>query len=608
MDLSSRFPRLTETFDVDLRSLALLRATLGAVLLFSLLSSLGDAAVWWSDAGVLPRAALVADPTPFRFSLHLANGQPWFIAALLTVQLLLALMFTLGSHTRTAGALSFLLWVSLLNRNPMLDGTGELLMACLLFWSMFLPMSARWSIDAALASEPPPQALIHRSPAAAMLLLQVLIVYLCTALLQTGSVWSTHQALTQLLSLDHQVTALGAWMSQWHTFNSLLSQAIGVAQLLAPLLILLSGLHRGLRLAGILALALLQFGAIVCLQLGMLPWLALFALAVFVEGWIWDAMQQRHLRKNPGPLTVYYDKDCRFCETMCLLMREFLILPQANILPAQDSARARTLMEANNSWVVIDADEQAYLKWAAFTILLRRSPLLGWLWPLAKWSALDAPGDRLYAFVVRQRARIAGLSLPLLPPRSIRWDNGILRQRLALAAGVLMLGGALTTFGALPSAIAAVLNPALSMLHLEQEWTLFAPSPPEVSGWLVVSGRRADGREVDVLHPEREAPSFEPPPASDLAAPDLRWRTYHDRLRDPDHATQRALYAGYLCARWNGGASSDADNSTQRAQRLVSIKMIYMLQYPAAANSNSRIEQQILWRQGCDPAADPGTA
>ncbi len=607
MDLSSRFPRLTETFDLDLRSLALLRAGVGAMLLCTLLSAFGDATIWWSDAGVLPRAALVTDSAPFRFSLHLANGQPWFISALLAMQIVIALMFTVGTHTRTAGTLSFLLWVSLLNRNPMLDGTGELLMACLLFWSMFLPVGARWSIDAALTSEPPPQSQAHRSPAATALLLQVLIIYVCAALLQSGAAWKTHQAVTQLLSLDHQVTALGAWIAQWHGFNALLSRAITYVLLLAPLLILLSSLHRGLRLAGIIVLALLQIGAIVCLQLGMLPWLALFALAACIDGRVWDGLLQHHLRKHAGPLTIYYDKDCRFCETMCLLMREFMVLPQASILAAQDSARARTLMEANNSWVVIDADEQAYLKWAAFTILLRRSPVLGWLWPLMKWPALDAPGDRLYTFVARHRARIATITLPLLPPRAVRWDSGTIRQRIATAAAILMLGGALSTLGAVPSAIGSALSPALSMLHLEQTWTLFAPAPPEVSGWLVVSGRRADGREVDVLHPERNAPSFEPAPRSDLAAPDLRWRTYHDRLRDPAHAAQRALYANYLCTHWNGNVLLDAADPARRAQRLVSVKMIYMLQYPSGTEAISRIEQQILWRQGCESGADAGT-
>jgi predicted DCC family thiol-disulfide oxidoreductase YuxK len=604
MDLSSRFPRLTETFDIDLRSLALLRATLGAVLLCTLLSALGEAAVWWSDAGVLPRSALVADPSPFRFSLHLANGEPWFITTLLTVQAVLALMFTLGSHTRSAGALSFLLWISLLNRNPMLDGTGELLLACLLFWSIFLPMGARWSIDAALSAEPPPQSAAHRSPAAAALMLQVLIVYFCTALLQSGPAWTTHQALGQLLSLDHQVTAVGAWMAQWPGLNALLDRAIGAILLLAPVLILLSGLHRGLRRVGLIALALLQLGAIICLQLGMLPWLALFALAAFVDSGVWDAATRWHQRRHPGPLSIYYDKECRFCASMCLLLREFLILPQASIAAAQDTARARTLMQANNSWVVIDADEQAYLKWAAFTILLRRSPLFGWLWPLVKASVLDAPGSRLYDFVARHRARFARITLPLLPPRSVNWSSGVIRQRLALFAGALMLGGALSTLGAMPSALAAGLNPILKILHLEQSWTLYAPAPPEVSGWLVVTGRRADGREVDVLHPQREAPSFEPPPRTDPGAPDLRWRSYHDRLRDPAHAAQRGLYASYLCRRWNDREA--APDQARQGQRLVSVKMIYMLQYPTGTTANSRIEQQVLWRQGCAAGTEPG--
>jgi hypothetical protein len=64
--------------------------------------------------------------------------------------------------------LSFLMLVSVHGRNPTLMQGGDHLMRAMLFWSIFLPLGARWSFDAA-GREPGPNVIIsgvdrtHRS-------------------------------------------------------------------------------------------------------------------------------------------------------------------------------------------------------------------------------------------------------------------------------------------------------------------------------------------------------------------------------------------------------------------------------------------------------------
>ena len=86
-----RSPRLHGVFGIDLRTLALFRAVLSAVLLYDLLRRLTDVSALYSDLGVLPRNWLVQIDAPWHWSLYLANGTPLITGLLLCVQVLAAL-------------------------------------------------------------------------------------------------------------------------------------------------------------------------------------------------------------------------------------------------------------------------------------------------------------------------------------------------------------------------------------------------------------------------------------------------------------------------------------------------------------------------------------
>src|SRR5215471_7874435 len=74
---------LQAAYSLDLRSLALFRVALGAVLLGDLIWRALDLTVFYTDFGVLPRAALLDKFSPGpRFSIHLISGQFVFQAIL----------------------------------------------------------------------------------------------------------------------------------------------------------------------------------------------------------------------------------------------------------------------------------------------------------------------------------------------------------------------------------------------------------------------------------------------------------------------------------------------------------------------------------------------
>ena len=142
--------RLASLIRVDLRSVALFRVGLAAITLADVAGRLCEVRAFYTDAGLLPRKALIDLADPWAASLHLASGATSLIAAALALQLLLALFVLVGTRARACALASFVLLASLNARNPWVLLPGDALTVALWFWAMFLPLGARWSLDAAL--------------------------------------------------------------------------------------------------------------------------------------------------------------------------------------------------------------------------------------------------------------------------------------------------------------------------------------------------------------------------------------------------------------------------------------------------------------------------
>jgi len=133
---------------LDLRSLAALRVALAAVLLLDLADRSRDLTVHYTDLGVTPRASVVAESGSWRYSLHLAAIDTFGQGVLFCLSGAFAAALLVGYRTRIATIGSWLLLGSLHARNWLLLNSGDELLLMLLFWSMFLPLGARWSLDA----------------------------------------------------------------------------------------------------------------------------------------------------------------------------------------------------------------------------------------------------------------------------------------------------------------------------------------------------------------------------------------------------------------------------------------------------------------------------
>jgi hypothetical protein len=168
--------RAEQLFGIDARSLIAFRIGLAALLLADLAYRTLDFRAHYTDVGVLPRSLYLElfSEIEITWSLHLLLGSAAYTALLFGVACVAALILLSGRHARTAALVSWVLLVSLHNRQPLVVSGSDMVLRLLLFWSLFLPLDGAPSSERSSARGAPR---IELSPASAALLVQVVLVY-----------------------------------------------------------------------------------------------------------------------------------------------------------------------------------------------------------------------------------------------------------------------------------------------------------------------------------------------------------------------------------------------------------------------------------------------
>lgn len=584
--------RWPERFGLDLRALALFRVLLGVILLVDLAARVGDIGVFYTDSGVLSRADLLdrvaTGATPWSVSLHMISGLPGVQLALFAAAAFCAFCLLIGHRTRLFTVLSWLLLLSLHNRNPVILNAGDVLFRMLLFWSMFLPLGARGSVDAAMREprEGEPEG-SHRtwSVAAFCFMAQVCIVYWATALLKSDPIWTEDRtAVWHALKLDYMALPLATLMREWPPgLLELVTRGTLLLEFWAPFLIWIPVFVGPLRFTACAVMLALHAGFAVTLQLGLFSYVCGAMWLALVPPAAWDRLFAR-FRRDPRRLgmTLYYDGDCGFCRRMVLVIRAFFLLPETAVARAQDDPAIDRAMRRRDSWVVIDHEGKQHFKFEALAYVLSRSPWGGPLGAVLGAAVFRRPGTWLYEQTASHRELMGRLTGWMRPrparpmARPLVWaGNAVLLGTLAYvvlwnARGFHTKGifDEDSTAGGLSAAAAGWMTgsrpgqapgPDLRwygrVLRVSQQWSMFAPYPSRNSGWYVVVGTLNDGTQVDlyrhvVLGEKLAQVSWERPDPIVRTFHGQRWRKYMMSLRKRAKKDSRPLFCKYLARQW----------------------------------------------------------
>lgn len=264
-----RFPAL------DLRSLAAFRIGLGAIVLVDLAGRVGDCATLYASGGLATRLG--------GWPLYGPGTSPALVTLLFAIQAVAAVALVLGVRARLAAAATWFLLLCLHHRNPFVLNAGDALLRLLLLWSMFLPIGARFSLDARRGA---PAAAIVRSPATLALAVQVVSVYAFTLVLKSGAAWLPDgTALYLALSSDALATDLGHALTAWPSVLHALTYAVLAIEAIAPLLLIAPGARP--RLAGAAALVGLHLGIALCMRVGLFPFVSIVAVLPLLPPELW---------------------------------------------------------------------------------------------------------------------------------------------------------------------------------------------------------------------------------------------------------------------------------------------------------------------------------
>jgi hypothetical protein len=282
--------RVSDVVGLDLRSIGLLRIGIAVCLLIDLAGRATDLEAHYTDAGLFPRDAAIETADAWHISLHFANGQYTFQAILFALAGLSAVCLLLGVHTRLAAIASWILIVSLQNRNFIILNGADVLLRMVLFFSLFLPLGARFSVDRLRAiSRSPAETNWTATSGTVFYLLQFMVVYVFAGLIKSEiPAWREGVGLAYALRSPEFAEPLGLKIVESVSVIRLFNGVVIYGELFGSLLLLLPVWNAAARMAVVVSFSALHLLIAATMSVGMFPLVAIVAVCAFLPSSFWD--------------------------------------------------------------------------------------------------------------------------------------------------------------------------------------------------------------------------------------------------------------------------------------------------------------------------------
>ena len=362
-----RWPGFSERYlSLDPRSLGLVRIYLGCLLLADLLRRVPLISTFYSNDGPLPNHVMLWRPVgDYHFSLFFLASLPGEAAFLFVLCGVCFLLFALGWKTRLMHVLSLIAICSLHNRQPLFEDGSEVTTRLLTFWTVFLPMGARFSLDALRSDrDHEPETRPAISLAVAAILLQISLLYTFNVLHKSGETWRNGTAVHYALHQDRIVSWLGwklrpyvtPFASQLMSYSAVVTEALLPPLLLSPIATKLTR-----RVAIVLAIGLhLNFYALLNLGMFSFNMIGFYLLLLSDRDWLLFARLPRpglfdkleNLGRNvlralgPGPTAAPPNRLRQRMAALALQAREAVVVLFAVALGSQMMVENQALPDA----------------------------------------------------------------------------------------------------------------------------------------------------------------------------------------------------------------------------------------------------------------------
>jgi len=261
-----------EVFSIDIRSLAIFRMLLGVYIVADAIDKFSLVTPFFSDDGVIPRSMVDLSNIEYAYHLQLSlvSGSEWFGYLYLSVLLIGGLLLIVGYKTRIITILCWLLFSSLIVRMDAISNSGDTLLILLLFWGMFLPLGAKWSVDSLLNGTVLKKKIF--SAATIALYIQFALLYITTGMFK-GKYLSWHDGSHLYLTFSRfeYMNPIAFLFYPYEELLSFLTHFTLFLELFGPLLFFIPIYFLPVRMMGILLFAGLQISIAIFMKVGFFP-------------------------------------------------------------------------------------------------------------------------------------------------------------------------------------------------------------------------------------------------------------------------------------------------------------------------------------------------
>lgn len=422
---------LGAAFTLDVRSLAVYRIGLGLILIADSLFRTRDFSLMLAPDGMFPLPALACyQGTSTLWSLAALHDSSASSATLLALQGVAGVALAVGWHTRLATFAGWVALVSVIRRAAPTANAGDIWLACQMFWSLFLPLGVRWSIDSVrrrAAAAPTPLPTSALSVATAAFILQVAVVYLGAGLAKCNADWISGDALMHALSVHDHGNAAGMSLAGMRWLVRPVQWLVLGGELVLPIMILVCPTPR-IRIGLVVMFITFHVAIWLTMTVGLFPLIGIVVWLALVPGDGWSSAERRTAGRVVGlgrPATwacgvALSVAACAFVHGVChppgTLLPRLLAVP-VNLTGLHQEWKMFATVPAREQWVYA----RGLLADGTEIDLLRRGRPLERDRPAGGFTSL--PHHRWHSFLwnmVRPRAKC--LAEPAAAALARRWN------------------------------------------------------------------------------------------------------------------------------------------------------------------------------------------
>jgi len=278
--------KCSDLFGIDPRTMALFRIWIGMLILFDWIQRATDFSGMYAANGAFTHSLAKFYWNDWtRWSVFYLSESDLWQGIVFALGILFAIAMIAGCFSRVATIGSWVLIVSLHNRMPLVDTSGDILLQLMMFWAMFLPLGNAWSVDAWRKGA---KTGIEMGVHTFAIKLQVCLMYWFAVVWKWNEFWLEGEALQFALRFEPLTRPAATTLLEHSWLLTGMTYATLVLEFACPLLVFSPFFTQRVRLLIVATMIGFHSGIEVTMSVGIFVWITTACWFVFLPPLVWE--------------------------------------------------------------------------------------------------------------------------------------------------------------------------------------------------------------------------------------------------------------------------------------------------------------------------------